>query len=320
MRFMGLFVAILIATLGHAGAQTYPSKPIRLIVGFAPGGASDLLARLLAQRLGDALHQPVVVDNRASAGGIVGSDLVAKSTPDGHTLLLGSAAAFAITPHVAKLLPYDTRRDFAPISMFANLTFVLLVSAKVPAQSVKELIALARTRPGKLNIGSAGNGTTTHMVGALFGHMAKIDLVHVPYKGAGPAMVDLLSGQLDVLFDAAITAVPQLSSGKVRAVAVSSSKRSALLPDVPTVSEAGVPGYTASSWFAIFGPARMPRPVIDKLNREIAAVMSQTDMKQQLAARGAEPWTTSPEELGRFVASESDRYGKLIKATGMKMN
>lgn len=313
-----LFAAL--AAIGFARADPYPSKPVRLIVGFAPGGASDLLGRLVAQKLSESLRQPVIVDNRPSAGGIVGSDVVAKAAPDGHTLLVGSSAAFAITPHLTKQLPYDTRRDFTPVSMFANLTFVVLVNPKVQAKSVRELIALAKTQPGKLNYGSAGNGTTTHMVTALFAQMAGIDLVHVPYKGAGPAMVDLISGRLDVLFDAAPTSIPQLKSGRVRAIAVTGAKRSALLPDVPTVAEAGIPGYTAGSWFAIFGPAKLDRAALARLNRDIGSGMSQPDVKQQLATLGAEPWTTSPEELGRFVASESERYGKLIKAIDLKMN
>ena len=308
------------AAIGFAHAESYPSKPVRLVVGFAPGGASDLLGRLVAQRLSDSMRQIVVVDNRPSAGGIVGSDIVAKATPDGHTLLVGSSAAFAIAPHLRNDLPYDTRRDFTPVSGFANLTFVLLVNPKVPANSVKELIALAKTQPGKLNYGSAGNGTTTHMVSALFAEMAGIDVVHVPYKGAGPAMVDLISGQIDMLFDAAFTTIPQLKSGRVRAIAVSGDRRSALLPQVPTVTEAGVPGYTAGSWFAIFGPAKLDPAALRRLNREIAGAMSQPEVKQQLAARGAEPWTTSPEELARFVASESARYGKLIKTINLKIN
>ena len=315
-----VFLCTALFATGLAHAQAYPSKPVRLVVGFAPGGASDLLGRLVAQKLSESLKQTVVVDNRPSAGGIVGTDIVAKAAPDGHTLLVGSSAAFAITPHLRSDLPYDTRRDFTPVSGFANLTFVLLTSPKVAARSVKELIALAKTQPGKLNYGSAGNGTTTHMVSALFADMADIDMVHVPYKGAGPAMIDLIAGQIDVLFDAAFTSIPQLKSGRVRAIAVSGSKRSALLPQVPTVSEAGVPGYTAGSWFAIFGPPKLDRAALQRLNRDIAAAMSQPDVKQQLAARGAESWTTTPEELARFVASESQRYGKLIKSIGLKIN
>jgi tripartite-type tricarboxylate transporter receptor subunit TctC len=313
-----LFAAL--AAFSCAPAAAYPTKPVRLIVGFAPGGASDLLGRLVAQKLTESLGQTVVVDNRPSAGGIVASDIVAKANPDGHTLLVGSSAAFAITPHLTKDLPYDTRRDFTPVSMFANLTFVLLLNPKVPAKSVTELITLAKAQPGKLNYGSAGNGTTTHMVSALFAQMAGIDLVHVPYKGAGPAMVDLISGQINVLFDAAITSIPQLKSGRVRAIAVSGAKRSTLLPDVPTVAEAGLPGYTAGSWFAIFGPSRLHPAVVARLSGDIAKGMSQPEVRQELAARGAEPWTTSPEELRRFISSESDRYGKLIKLSGIRMN
>jgi len=253
-----------------ASAQQYPTKPVRLIVAFAPGGASDVLARLLAQRLGDSLGQSVIVDNRPSAGGIIGSDLVAKAAPDGYTLLLGSAAAFAIAPHLATKLPYDTRRDFVPIAPFTRLTFVLNVNPKVDAHSVKDLVALAKSRPGTLNIGSAGNGTTTHMVGELFKHTAGVDLVHVPYKGAGPAMIDLISGQIHVLFDAAITTLPQLKAGRIRSLAVGSPERSALFPALPTFNEAGLPGFTAGNWFGIFAPAKVPAALVQRLNIEIS--------------------------------------------------
>jgi len=319
MRFvLPAALAALLAT--PAPAQQYPTKPVRLIVAFAPGGASDLLARLLATRLGESFGQTVVVDNRPAAGGIVGSDTVAKAAPDGYTLLVGSAAAFAITPHLNVKLPYDTVKDFAPVSPFASLTFVLTVNPKVPAQSLQELIALAKSKPGTLNLGSAGNGTTTHMVGELFKHTAGVDLTHVPFKGAGPAMLALVSGQIQVLFDASITTLPQLKAGRIRALAVGSPKRSALFPEIPTFTEAGLPGFTAGNWFGVFAPAKTPASVVSRLNAEIAKVMERPDARSDLLRRGAEPLTASPEAFRELVASEYERYGKLVKVSGIRIN
>ncbi len=319
---MRLLLPIALATLpcAPAAAQQYPTKPIRLIVAFAPGGASDLLARLLATRLGESLRQTVVVDNRPAAGGIIGSDMVAKAAPDGYTLLVGSAAAFAITPHLNVKLPYDTVNDFVPVSPFASLTFVLTVNPKVPAQSLKELIALAKSKPGALNLGSAGNGTTTHMVGELFQHTAGVDLTHVPFKGAGPAMIALVSGQIQVLFDASITTLPQLKAGRIRALAVGSSKRSELFPDVPTFGEAGLPGFTAGNWFGVFAPARTPAAVVNRINAEITKVMESPDVRSDLLRRGAEPLTATPAAFRELVASEYARYGKLVKVAGIAIN
>jgi tripartite-type tricarboxylate transporter receptor subunit TctC len=310
--------SVLLAT--PVSAQQYPTKPIRLIVAFAPGGASDVLARLLAQRLGDSLGQSVIVDNRPSAGGIIGTDLVAKAAPDGYTLLLGSAAAFAITPHLSAKLPYDTRRDFVPIAPFSRVTFVLSINPKVDARSVKDLIALAKSKPGTLNIGSAGNGTTTHMVGEMFKHTAGINLVHVPYKGAGPAMIDLISGQIHVLFDAAITTLPQLKAGRIRVLAVGSPERSALFPDLPTIGEAGLPGFTAGNWFGIFAPAKVPATLVQKLNSEITRVIDTPDARADMLRRGVEPLTMSQEKFRQLVTEEYERYGKLVKVAGIKIN
>jgi tripartite-type tricarboxylate transporter receptor subunit TctC len=301
-------------------AQEYPVKPIRLVVGFAPGGASDILARVLASRLSAALGQSIVVDNRASAGGVIGSELVAKSVPDGYTLLIGSSAAFAISPHLSASLPYDTARDFVAIGSFASVPFVLDVSAKVEVRSVGELIALARNRASPLNMGSAGNGTTTHMAGELFAHMANIKVVHVPYKGAGPAMIELLAGRIDLLFDAAITTLPQLKSGRLKALAVTSAKRSELLPELPTISESGVPGYSASSWFGVFGPAKLPVALVNKLNADIVNVMSEPDVRKQMAARGAHVILGTPPEFQRFVREEYKRYGELVKIAKLAIN
>ena len=303
-----------------ASAQHYPTKPVRLIVAFAPGGASDVLARLLAQRLGDSLGQSVIVDNRPSAGGIIGTDLVAKAAPDGYTLLLGSAAAFAIAPHLAIKLPYDTRRDFVPIAPFTRLTFVLSVNPRVDVRSIKDLVALGKSRPGTLNIGSAGNGTTTHMVGELFKRTAGVDLVHVPYKGAGPAMIDLISGQIQVLFDAAITTLPQLKAGRIRALAVGSPERSALFPGLPTIIEAGLPGFTAGNWFGIFAPAKVPAALVRRLNSEISNVIDTPDTREEMLRHHVEPLIMDQEKFRELVATEYERYGKLVKVAGIKIN
>ena len=303
-----------------ASAQQYPTKPVRLIVAFAPGGASDVLARMLAQRLGDSLGQSVIVDNRPSAGGIIGTDLVAKAAPDGYTLLLGSAAAFAITPHLTSKLPYDTRKDFVPIAPFSRVTFVLNVHPKVDARSVKELIALAKSKPGNLNVGSAGNGTTTHMVAEMFKHSAGIDLVHVPYKGAGPAMIDMISGQIHVLFDAGVTTLPQLKAGRIRSLAVGSPERSPLFPDLPTISEAGLPGFTAGNWFGIFAPAKLPAALVRKLDGEIAKVIDTPDARADMLRRGVEPLIMNHEKFRQLVAEEYERYGKLVKVANIKIN
>lgn len=317
-RWLSIVLASALCT--PALAQQYPTKPIRLVVAFAPGGASDLLARLLAARLADSLGQTVVVDNRPAAGGIVGSDTVAKSAPDGHTLLVGSAAALAITPHLNVRLPYDTLKDFIPISPFAGITFVLVVNPKVPVQSLSELIALAKSKSGTLNFGSAGNGTTTHMVGELFKSTAGVNLTHVPFKGAGPAMIALVSGQIQVLFDASITALPQLKAGRIRALAVGSAKRSDLLPDIPTFSEAGLAGFTAGNWFGVFAPARTPLAVVKRLNTEITKAMTQADVRSDFLTRGAEVMTASPESFRALVVSEYERYGKLVKVAGITID
>ena len=310
----GLFVA------PSAIAQQYPVRPIRIVVAFAPGGASDVLARLLAERLTEAFGQTVVVDNRPSAGGIIGTDLVAKAVPDGYTLLIGSAAAFAITPHLQTKLPYDTTKDFMPIAPFTSLAFVLNVHPDVKATSVKELIALAKSRPGTLNIGSAGNGTTTHIVGEMFKYAAGIDMVHVPYKGAAPAMVDLIGGRIHVLFDAAVTTLPQWKARRVRALAVGGTERSPLFPELPTIGEAGLPGFTAGNWFGVFAPARTAAAVVTRLNAEITKAVISTAARQAMAAIGAQPLSASPEQFRRLVQSEYERYGKLIKAAGIKFD
>ncbi|MGE5525130.1 MAG: Bug family tripartite tricarboxylate transporter substrate binding protein [Rhodospirillaceae bacterium] len=287
-----------------AAAQEYPTKPIRMVVPFAPGGPTDIVGRAVGQRLTESLGQTVVVDNRAGAGGVVGADLVAKSPPDGYTVLLCSTGAMAINPGLMPKIPYDSVRDFTPLSLVVTIPYLLLVSANSPVQSVKELIAQAKAKPGQINYGSAGTGSTSHLAGELFKSMAKIDMVHVPYKGSAPASTDLIGGQLQTMFDAVAVALPLVRGGKLRALGISTSKRSPLVPDVPTISEAGVPGYEVATWHGICGPAHMPKAIVAKLNDGIVKAVNHPDTRQRLVGIGAEVVGSTPEEFGRFIKSE----------------
>ena len=301
-----------------AAAQGYPSKPIRLIVGFAPGGGTDVLARALGQQLNELLGQPVTVDNRTGAGGIIATELGAKAAPDGYTLLVGSAAAFAINPNLISKLSYDPARDFAPVGLFAALSYAVVVHPSLPAKSIRELVALAKSRPGELNYGSAGNGSSTHLAIEQFLAQAGVRMTHVPYKGNTPAMTALMSGEVAMVFDPVLTSVPQIKAGRIRALAVSTAVRSALLPAVPTVSESGLKGYESGNWFGIFAPAGTPRPVVERLNAAINRAMTSGEMKDRLLSQGAEPLTGSPEDLGRHVQREIAKYAKIVKQAGIK--
>ena len=301
-----------------AAAQGYPSKPIRLIVGFAPGGGTDVLARALGQQLNELLGQPVTVDNRTGAGGIIATELGAKAAPDGYTLLVGSAAAFAINPNLISRLSYDPARDFAPVGLFAALSYAVVVHPSLPAKSIRELVALAKSRPGELNYGSAGNGSSTHLAIEQFLAQAGVRMTHVPYKGNTPAMTALMSGEVAMVFDPVLTSVPQIKAGRIRALAVSTAVRSALLPAVPTVSESGLKGYESGNWFGIFAPAGTPRPVVERLNAAINRAMTSGEMKDRLLSQGAEPLTGSPEDLGRHVQREIAKYAKIVKQAGIK--
>ena len=297
----------------ECSAQAWPAKPIRLIVISSPGGASDIMARMLGERVAMGLGQPVVIDNRPSAGGIIGTDLAAKSPPNGYTLLLGSPAAFAISPHLQAKLPYDTVSDFLPVGQFSSLPFALITHPGTPAQSVGELIVLAKGRPGSINFASAGNATTTHLVAELFKSVTGTDMLHVPFKGGAAAMTALAGGQVQVMFDALVTSVPQVRTGRIRALAVTGQARSALLPDVPTMGEAGVKSFVVRSWFGVFAPARTPASVIARLNAELTKAIQVPEVRERLTNLGAEPVGGSPEAFGRFVREESDRYGQLIR-------
>ena len=312
-------LAIAVAACAHASAQGYPAKPLRLVVPFPAGGNTDIYARPIAQKLGDLLGQQVVVDNRPGAGGSIGGELVAKSPPDGYTLIAGTTSTFGIGPNLYRKLPYDPVKDFTPVILSSLAQNMLVVHPSVPARSVKELIALARAHPGKLNFASAGNGTSSHVAGELFKSMAKVELTHIPYKGTGLAMIDLLSGQVDMIFDSVTTALTQVKAGKLRALAVTGSRRLELMPDLPTVSEAGVPGFEVSAWFAIFAPANTPKGVVARLNSELNKVLLMPEIRATWAQQGAEVAGGAPERLAAHVESELAKWAKVVREANIRL-
>ena len=303
-----------------AFAQTYPSKPIKLVVPFPPGGPLDLAGRAIGQHLSEAWGQPVVVENKPGAGGNIGADLVAKSAPDGYTIVMGALSTHAVNPHLFAKMPYDALKDFAPVTLVAVTPNVLVVNPGVNANSVKDLIALAKASPGKLSFASGSNGSAGHLSGELFKTLAGIDIVHVPYKGGAPAMQDLLGGQVQFMFDNLANSMAQLKAGKLKAFAVTTSKRSSLAPDLPTMAEAGVPGFDISTWYGIMAPAGTPPEVVKKLNSEIVRFLASDDMKEKLKAQGAEPAPTSPEQFDGFIRAEHAKYAKIVKDSGAKVD
>ena len=295
-----------------AVAQTYPTKPIRMLVGFTPAGPTDLTARLAAQYLSEALGQQVIVDNRPGAGGTVAGALLAQAQPDGYTIALGANGEMAISPNLRTQMPYHPVKDFAAISRIGSGQLVLLVHPGVAAKSTADLIALAKAKPGAINFASSGTGSTAHLCAELFKHMAAIDLVHVPYKGAGPALTDLIGGQVQMLITGYSGAVPHIKSGKLRALGVTGAKRLAAAPDLPTIGET-VKGYEAVSWYGIFAPIRTPKPIIDRLYRELAAMVKRPQVVERLIALGIEPEGTSPAEFAEQVKQEIVKWGKVVK-------
>ncbi|HEY4066416.1 MAG TPA: tripartite tricarboxylate transporter substrate binding protein [Burkholderiaceae bacterium] len=301
-------------------ADTWPSRPIRLIVPFPPGGTTDIIARLVGQKLSEALGQPVVVDNRAGAGGIMGSDNVAKSPPDGYMLLMASSGPIVIVPALQPKLGYDPVRDFAPVSIIGTVPTMLVVNPNVPAKNVAELIALAKARPGKLNFASTGIGATPHLAGELFKSMAGVDIGHIPYKGSAPALTDVMGGQVDMMFEQISAAMPYAQSGKLRALAVGSAKRVAALPDLPTISESGLPGFDVVSWFGIMAPGGTPAPIVARLNAELVKIMHQPEVANRLTSLGAEPSGTSSQAFAQTIESELPRWAAVIRKSGATVN
>lgn len=310
-----LFVASLLAA-PLCAAQNYPDHPIRMVVPFPPGGSTDLVARVVGQKMSESWGQQVVIDNRGGANGMIGADLVAKANPDGYSLLLGTIGPMAINASLYKM-PYDIMRDFAPVSYTANIGNVLVVNPSVPAHSVKELIALAKTR--QLTFGSSGTGGAPHMAIELFRLLAKVPVTHVPYKGGGPAMADLVGGQISGSFASVPSAISFIKSGKLRALGVSSDKRSPALPDVPTVAEAGVPGFSVLDWQGMFTAAKTPPEIVRKVNAEVVRILHLPDVVARLTAAGVEIQTSGVKEWGDFVKSEIAKWGKVVKEAGVKV-
>ena len=301
------------------GAQSpYPTKPIRFVVPYPAGGPLDTVARLLGQRVSESVGQPVVVDNKPGAGGNIGADAVAKSMPDGYTILMGAVATHAINPTLYASIPYDAARDFIPVTQIASTPNVLVVNPSVPAANVREFIAYAKANPGKLNFGSGSTGSAGHLAGELFKTQAGLEMTHVPYKGAAPAMNDLIGGQIQLMFDNLASALGQVRAGRVRALAVTTPRRSALAPDLPTIAESGLPGFDINTWFGIFVPANTPREVVDRLHAEFARALAMPDVKERMLTLGAEPVGNTPAEFAAYIRAEGDKYARVIKASGAK--
>ncbi len=305
------------AALAAQAPADYPARPVRMLVPSTPGGSVDTLARTVSVRLAERLKQQFVVDNRAGAGGVIAAESTAHAAPDGYTLIMATIASMATNVSLVANLPYDPRKDFSPITQVASQQLVLLVHPAVPAKSVQELIQLAKAKPGQLTFASAGNGTGGHLSGELFKLLAGINMTHVQYKGVAPALVDVLAGQVNLTFPSIITALPQIKSGRLRALAVTGARRPPPLPDIPTMSEAGVKGYESSTWYGVLGPKGMARPVVMKLNSEIIAVLNIPDVNERLLNEGAEPVGNTPEQFGAFIASEIVKWGKVLKAAGI---
>ena len=302
----------------HAQTAAYPDKPIRLVMPFPPGGASEGVARPITQKAGAALGQNIILDPRPGASGAIAAELVAKSAPDGYTLLMATSALFSILPGLTPNLPYDPVKSYAPVSRFVTLNNVLVVHPSLPVANVKELIALAKRRPGQLNYASAGNGSTFHLAGEMFKSMAKIDLVHVPYKGGAPAQIDLIAGQVQVLFDSLSTGLVPIRAGRVKVLAVTTRQRSPVLPEVPTVAEAALPGFEVSGWFGVVAPAGTPPAVVAKLNTEIVRALAAPDVRERLLGMGHEVSGNTPAEFATFISGELAKYSKVIKDNNIR--
>lgn len=310
-----LLVSATLAAATAAGAADFPTKPVRLVIGFAPGGGTDTTSRALSTKLTASLGQQVIVDNRPGFSGTIAADILSKATPDGHTLLLGTIA-LVINPILTKKMPFDTFKDLLPVTQAVDSTNILIVHPSVPAKSVKELVALAKSKP--LNGGSSGIGGTGHLAVELFNLQAGTKITHVPYKGGGPAMVDLLGGNIHLIFATAASSISHIKSGKARALAVSTAKRSALVPDLPTVAEAGVPGFEANNWNGFFLPAGTPRPIVNRLNKEIATALLLPDIKSFLFKQGLDAAPGTPEQFAKYMKSEYAKWTKVIRAAGLE--
>ncbi len=318
LSIRGAAAAMLCAlSAGACGQPAYPVKPIRLVVPFVPGGSTDLIARIMAQKLEEPLGQQVVVENRAGAGGNIGVEYVAKSTPDGYTLIFGHVGTFGFGPSMYEKLPYDPVRDFAPIVLFASVPNMLVVHPALPVKTVKELIALARSRPGRLNYGSSGNGSASHLATEYFKLLSKTEITAIPYKGTGPLVTDLIAGQTQLTITGVPPLYPFVQSGRLRGIAVGSAKRLTMMPDMPTIAEAGVPGYESSTWFGPLAPAKTPREIVTRLNAELLKILQRPDVRKRFSEEGVEAIGSTPEEFGSYIKAEIERWARVIKASGI---
>jgi tripartite-type tricarboxylate transporter receptor subunit TctC len=315
--FSAVAAASLMMNAGVA-AQNYPAKPVRVVVPFSAGGSMDILSRLISQKLTEAYEQTFLVDNRTGAGGNIGTELVAHAAPDGYTLLAGGIGTLAINPSLYPRLPYDPIKDFQAITLLAKMPNMLAVNLSLPVKSVRELIALAKAKPGALNYGSAGSGSNPHILAEYFKLLTKTDIQQIPYKGVPPALTDLIAGQLSLIFATVPTVVPQVKAGRVRALAVTSAKRLPLLPELPTIAEAGVPDYEATQWNGMLAPAATPRAIVARLNAEIVKTLQRADVRERLASEMVEPVGSTPDQFQAFIKAEIARWAPVVKASGMK--
>jgi tripartite-type tricarboxylate transporter receptor subunit TctC len=314
-----LAVPLLLAA-SRAQTQAYPSKPIHIVVTVSAGGSIDTIARSIGEALSQKVGQPVIVENKPGAGGNIGADAVAKAAPDGYVILMGAVATHAINPTLYKNIPYDAVRDFQPVTQVASTPNVLVVNPSLPVTTVREFIAYAKAHPGQLNFGSGSTGSAGHLAGELFKKMAGVEMTHIPYKGAGPAMQDLIGGQIQLMCDNLASSLGQIRAGKVRALAVTTAQRTSLAPQLPTIAESGLPGFDISTWFGIFLPAHAPREVVDRLHGEFVRALSAPDVREKMAHLGAEPVGNTPEEFAAYIRSESRKYADVIRASGAKVD
>jgi tripartite-type tricarboxylate transporter receptor subunit TctC len=312
-----LFCALVAAP---AFAQSYPTRQITMLVGFAPGGGTDTTSRIIAKRLGDALGQPVSVENRPGAGGNIAQEMLGRAAPDGHTLMLSSLPSLAVAPHLVAKLPYDPLKDFAPIIMAVAFPNVLVVHAAVPANTLAEFVKLAKDRPGQINYGSSGIGGAGHLAGELFRMMAKVELVHVPYKGGAPATTDLLAGQVAAIFASPVSVLPHIKSGRLRALATTGAKRALTMPELPTIAESGYPGYEAINWYGFTAPVKTPKEIVARLHKELFAILSDASIREQLLSHGMEPAPGTSEEFARYIRSEHATWGRVVKEAKITAN
>jgi tripartite-type tricarboxylate transporter receptor subunit TctC len=315
-RIVALIICLLCSS-GAALAQSYPDKPVRLVVPWPPGGSVDIIGRLISVKLGQTLGQPIVIENRSGASSNIGMDTVAKSRPDGYTLVLNTIP-LATNPSLFAQMPFDVSKDFAPIALIAKMPHLLITTQALPVGNMRELLTLAKSQPGKLTYSSAGNGSTFHMAGELFKYLSNTFVVHVPYRGGGPALTDAISGQVDISFPSLVAALPFVKAGKVKALAITSSSRSPLLPEVPTIAEAGLPGYEFTSWFMLLAPARTPHEIVTKINQAVTETMKSPELAERFAKEGTEIVTGSPEQAGTFLNAELTQWSRIIKERGIK--